>query len=90
MGWSDVGSWDALYELAAKDETGNVHGGDVISIDSSNCLVRTDGPIVAISGVQDLIVVATGDAIVILPRGSSQSVKQIVDELKKRDHSALK
>lgn len=89
MGWSDVGSWDALYDLAEKAADTNVHRGDVVSIDSSGCLIHSNGPTVAAVGVKDLIVIATGDAILILPRGSSQTVKQLVDELKTREHPAL-
>jgi len=89
MGWSDVGSWDALYELAEKMGDDNVHRGDVVSLASSGCLVHSDGPMVAMVGVKDLIVIATGDAVLILPRGSSQNVKQLVDELKKREHPVL-
>jgi len=89
MGWSDVGSWDALYELAEKAPDGNVHRGDVVSLDSDGCLIHTDGPAVATVGVKDLIVIATKDAVLILPRGSSQNVKKLVDELKAREHPAL-
>lgn len=89
MGWSDVGSWDALYGLAEKAVDGNVHHGDIVSIDSKGCLIHSSGPAVATVGVNDLIVIATGDAVLILPRGSSQDVKKLVDELKKREHPAL-
>jgi mannose-1-phosphate guanylyltransferase len=87
MGWSDVGSWDALYALEAGDD-GHAHAsannGDVIAIDTKNCLLRTDGLRIAAVGVSDLIVVASGNDILILPRGQSQKVKQIVDTLKRR------
>lgn len=89
MGWSDVGSWDALYALATKDPSGNSQRGDVVMLDSSGCLIHSDGPAIAVSGVKDLIVIATGEAILILPRGSSQNVKQLVDELKARGHPSL-
>lgn len=89
MGWSDVGSWDALHELAAKDDADNVHHGEVLSIDSSGCLIRSDGPLVAAIGVKDLIVVATGDTVLILPRGSSQNVKRAVEALKQARHATL-
>ncbi len=89
MGWSDVGSWDALHEIAARDAEGNAHHGDVLAIDTSGCLIRTDGPLVAAVGVKDLIVIATGDAILIMPRGSSQEVKRAVDALKKQGHVTL-
>jgi len=89
MGWSDVGSWDALHEIAGKDEDGNVHRGEVIALDTSGCLIRTEGPLVAAIGVKDLIIVATGDAVLVLPRGSSQEVKRAVDWLKRERHGAL-
>jgi mannose-1-phosphate guanylyltransferase/mannose-1-phosphate guanylyltransferase/mannose-6-phosphate isomerase len=89
MGWSDVGSWDALHELGLGDEQGNVLHGDVVTIDSSGCLVRSEGPVVTLAGVKDLIVVATRDAVMVLPRGSSQDVKKIVEELKKKGHVTL-
>ncbi|HEX8447776.1 MAG TPA: mannose-1-phosphate guanylyltransferase/mannose-6-phosphate isomerase [Sphingomonas sp.] len=89
MGWSDVGSWDALHQLAARDGDGNAIHGDVVAIDTRGCLIRTDGPLVAMVGVSDLIVVATGDAILILPRGESQEVKRAIAALKERGHVTL-
>ena len=88
MGWSDVGSWDALHELAA-DLDGNAHHGEVVAIDTSGCLIRSEGPLIAAVGVKDLIVIATGDAVLILPRGSSQDVKRAVEALKRDGHIAL-
>lgn len=82
MGWSDLGSWDALYELLEKDEAGNALSGDALAIDSANMLIRSDGPTVTAVGVSDLIVVATGDAVLVLPRGESQRVKDMVEALK--------
>jgi len=89
MGWSDVGSWDALHSLADPDEAGNCHHGEVIALDTSNCLIRSDGPLVAAIGVSDLIVVATDDAVLVMPRGASQDIKRIVEELKRTKHIAL-
>jgi mannose-1-phosphate guanylyltransferase len=89
MGWSDVGSWDALHALADKDASGNVHHGEVIAIDTHGCLIRSDGPVVAAVGVSDLIVIATKDAVLILPRGSSQNVKQAIAALKRDGHATL-
>lgn len=89
MGWSDVGSWDALHALAEKDGQGNHGHGEVLAIDTTNCLIRTEGPLVATVGVRDLIVIATGDAVLILPRGSSQEVKRAVEALKEQGHIAL-
>ena len=89
MGWSDVGSWDALYSLGNADEQGNVTQGDVVAIDTEGCLIRSEGPVITAAGVRDLIVVATHDAVMILPRGSSQNVKKIVDRLKSGGHATL-
>lgn len=85
MGWSDVGSWDAVHTLGPVDERGNTHIGDIVAIDTENCLIRTDGPSVATIGVSDLIVVATGKHVLILPRGRSQDVKRLVEAIKKRE-----
>jgi len=84
MGWSDVGSWDALHALGPHDASGNAIGGEVIAIDAENCLIRTDGPTIAAVGVSDLIIVASGDKLLILPRGRSQDVKKIVEALEAR------
>ncbi|ATY33623.1 mannose-1-phosphate guanylyltransferase/mannose-6-phosphate isomerase [Sphingomonas psychrotolerans] len=84
MGWSDVGSWDALYAISEADGDGNVCRGDVVAIDTVNCLVRSEpGKRVALVGVSDLIVVATGNDILVLPRGRSQEIRKIVDALKR-------
>jgi len=83
MGWSDVGSWDALHALSDCDEDGNSCPNDeAVLIDTTNCLVRTDGARVAMVGVSDLIVIASGKDILILPRGQSQDVKKVVEALK--------
>lgn len=89
MGWSDIGSWDALYDLLPRDGNANAHVGEVVALDSARCLVRSDGPVVTLAGVSDLIVIATGDAVLILPRGSSQDTKRIVEALKERAHPTL-
>jgi mannose-1-phosphate guanylyltransferase len=89
MGWSDVGSWDALHALGTSDGSGNVIKGDVLAIDTEGCLLRSEGPVITTAGVRDLIVVATRDAVMILPRGSSQEVKKIVEGLKATGHATL-
>jgi mannose-1-phosphate guanylyltransferase len=84
MGWSDVGSWDALHAISHADAGGNVVRGDAVVIESSNCLVRAEaGKRVALVGVEDLIVVASGDDILVLPRGRSQEVKKIIEAMQK-------
>jgi mannose-1-phosphate guanylyltransferase/mannose-1-phosphate guanylyltransferase/mannose-6-phosphate isomerase len=82
MGWSDVGSWDAVHALGVADPQGNVISGEVIALESTNCLIRSDGPTVAALGVADLIVVATADHVLILPRGRSQEVKRLLEAVK--------
>ena len=89
MGWSDVGCWDALHGIATRDADDNAHHGEVLAIDTSGCLIRSDGPLVAAIGVKDLIIIATGDAVLIMPRGSSQDVKRAVEALKKQGHITL-
>lgn len=81
-GWSDVGSWSALYDLGTRDADGNVAIGDVITVEASGNLVRAGaGKRVAMLGVSDLIVIAHGDDILIIPRGRAQEVKTIVEAL---------
>ena len=89
LGWSDVGSWAALYDAAEKDEAGNAAGGDMLAIDSAGCLIRSEGPLVAAIGVEDLVIVATADAVLVVPRGDSQRVKEAVEALKAQGRDAL-
>ncbi|MBA2921194.1 mannose-1-phosphate guanylyltransferase/mannose-6-phosphate isomerase [Sphingomonas sp. MAH-20] len=85
MAWSDVGSWDAVHGLGTPDGQGNVLSGAVVALDSADCMIRSDGPTVAALGVSDLIVVATRDQVLILPRGRSQEVKQLLDAVRARE-----
>ena len=93
MDWSDLGSWDALHQLAvetgAVDADGNALSGDALAIDADNNLLRAEGTLIAAVGVDNLIVVATPDAVLVLPRGESQRVKEAVDALKATDHRTL-
>jgi mannose-1-phosphate guanylyltransferase/mannose-1-phosphate guanylyltransferase/mannose-6-phosphate isomerase len=84
MGWSDVGSWEALHAIGDKDGAGNVLSGDVVAIDSRDCLIRSDGPVIVTLGAEDLIVVATERAVLIAPRGESQRVREAVEALQRR------
>lgn len=83
MGWSDIGSWAALGDLSQNGEGGD---GEVIAIDCTDSYIRSDGPLVAAIGVSDLIVVATADAVLILPKDRAQDVKQITADLKAKDY----
>ena len=81
-GWSDLGSWEAFYEVSPKDADGNACEGDVIVENSSNCYLRSSGRLIAALDVHDLAVVETRDAILITDRRKSQDVKQVVEKLK--------
>ncbi len=76
MGWSDVGSWDSLFDISEKDANTNSVLGDARLIDSKGNLIRSNGLRINMIGVDDLIVVAQGDEILIVPRGHSQDVKK--------------
>lgn len=82
LGWSDVGSWGALWELGRKDDAGNVAVGDVLLEGARHCYVRSDGILTAVVGLQDAIVVVTEDAVLAMHRDRSQDVKRIVDRLR--------
>ena len=82
IGWSDVGSWNALWELADKDAAGNAAIGDVVLEGARDCYVRSDGVLTAVVGLEDVVVVVTGDAVLAMHRDKAQDVKQIVDRLK--------
>lgn len=83
MGWNDVGSWKALLTEAQRDIDGNVVLGDVVTEDTRGCYVRADsGSMVATLGVEDLVIVATSDAVLVARQDRSQDVKRIVDRLK--------
>lgn len=82
VGWTDVGSWSALWDLGAKDTGGNVALGDVLLEDATDCYVRTDGTLTAVVGLQDVVLVVTGDAVLAMHRDRAQDVKKIVDRLR--------
>ncbi|MFA4838718.1 MAG: mannose-1-phosphate guanylyltransferase [Candidatus Neomarinimicrobiota bacterium] len=81
--WSDVGSWDAVYELMPKDENNNILIGDITAIDSSGCYVYSRKNVVATIGVKDLIVIQSKDSILIVHRNESEKVKDLVDLLER-------
>jgi mannose-1-phosphate guanylyltransferase / mannose-6-phosphate isomerase len=82
IGWSDVGSWDSLFAISERDADGNFSSGNVVSVESSDCLFMGAKRLVAAVGVSDLIVVDSEDAVLVCPRGRSQEVRKIVDRLK--------
>jgi mannose-1-phosphate guanylyltransferase/mannose-1-phosphate guanylyltransferase/mannose-6-phosphate isomerase len=81
-GWSDVGSFAALHEAAGKDADGNAFSGDVLAVDARDCLIRSEGPLVAALGIEELVIVATGDAVLVARKGDSQRVRELVERLK--------
>nr|MDP2190826.1 mannose-1-phosphate guanylyltransferase/mannose-6-phosphate isomerase [Rhodoferax sp.] len=83
-GWSDVGAWDALWQVLPKDDCGNVSQGDVLLQDCHNTLVLSERRLVACVGVSDLVVVETADAVLVVHKDWTQDVKKIVDTLKKQ------
>ncbi len=85
IGWSDVGSWSALWDIGAKDDDGNVIKGRVMAQDSGGSYLRSENPLIAVIGVQDMVVVATEDAVLVTPLDRTQEVKQVVDRLKRED-----
>jgi mannose-1-phosphate guanylyltransferase/mannose-6-phosphate isomerase len=87
IGWSDVGSWSALWEVQRRDADGNAQRGDVYLDGVSNSLVRAESRIVAVVGVQDLVVVETQDAVLVAHKDQVQRVKQVVDHLKAKDRT---
>jgi mannose-1-phosphate guanylyltransferase/mannose-6-phosphate isomerase len=86
MGWSDVGSWQSLWEIAARDGSGNAIEGDVVAVNVSNSYLRSEGPLLAAVGFDDLVVVATQDAVLVTRRGATQDVKKLVEEIERSGH----
>ncbi|MDT8375567.1 MAG: mannose-1-phosphate guanylyltransferase/mannose-6-phosphate isomerase [Mariprofundaceae bacterium] len=84
IGWSDVGSWDAVYDISDHDENGNALAGDVLSFDCKNSLIRSESKLLAAVDLEDVIVVETPDAILLTRRGESQRVREIVDVIRAR------
>ncbi|RRN53998.1 mannose-1-phosphate guanylyltransferase/mannose-6-phosphate isomerase [Pseudoxanthomonas sp. SGNA-20] len=82
VGWNDVGSWAALWEVAEQDGEGNAHHGDVISIGCRNTLAWGDGRLVALLGLEDIVVVDTDDTLLVAHKDRVQEVKEIVTRLK--------
>jgi mannose-1-phosphate guanylyltransferase/mannose-6-phosphate isomerase len=89
MGWNDIGSWDALWSIGDKDGAGNVMLGDVIAEDSKNSYFRSEERLIAALGVEDLIVVATGDVVLVARRDRAQDIKSLVARLERAGRSEL-
>ncbi len=82
IGWSDLGSWAALWEAGAKDARGNVASGPVEMVDADGCYVRSEGILTGVIGLKDVVVVTAEDAVLVMPRDRAQDVKLLVDRLR--------
>jgi mannose-1-phosphate guanylyltransferase / mannose-6-phosphate isomerase len=89
-GWNDVGSWSALYDVLEKDSDGNVARGDVVLERCKNSYVLSTGRLVATIGLDGFVVIETPDAVAVLPQREAQSIKTIVDRLKRAGRSEVR
>ncbi|EFB4379231.1 mannose-1-phosphate guanylyltransferase/mannose-6-phosphate isomerase [Escherichia coli] len=88
--WSDVGSWSALWEVSPKDDKGNVLTGDTFLHNASNCYINTDEKLIAAIGVDDLVIINTKDAVLVVNKDQVQDVKKVVEYLKANHRSEYK
>lgn len=84
-GWNDVGSWSALWEVNERDNNGNALTGDIFTHKTSNCYINTDDTLVAAIGVENLVIVNTKDAVLVIDKSQVQDVKKVVEFLKSND-----
>jgi len=89
FGWSDIGSWQAISELYASDKAGNRIKGKAIMVGSTDCFVQSEERVVAAVGVNNLIIVDTGDAVLVADRNQAQDVKEVVAQLSELKHEAV-
>jgi mannose-1-phosphate guanylyltransferase/mannose-6-phosphate isomerase len=80
--WSDIGSWDAIFDVAERDAAGNAVQGPVVTMDAANCVIHSEDRLTAVAGVNDLVVVSTADAVLVIPRDRAQNVRELVEKLK--------
>lgn len=88
VGWSDVGSWNALGELEPCDASGNVVSGEALLHDTKNCYIRSSDRMIGTVGLEDMIVIDTPDALLVAKKDRSQDVKHLFASLKQRGHDA--
>jgi mannose-1-phosphate guanylyltransferase / mannose-6-phosphate isomerase len=81
--WSDIGSWDAIFDVAERDKSGNAIQGTAVTFDARSCVIHSDGRLTAVIGATDLVVVSTPDAVLVVPRSRAQEVRDLVAQLKK-------
>jgi mannose-1-phosphate guanylyltransferase/mannose-6-phosphate isomerase len=80
--WSDIGSWDAIFDIAPRDTSGNAIHGTVVTADTRNCVIHSVDRLTAVLGAEDLVVVSTPDAVLVTPRARAQEVRELVGKLK--------
>jgi mannose-1-phosphate guanylyltransferase/mannose-6-phosphate isomerase len=80
--WSDIGSWDAIFDIASRDKSGNSVHGTVVTTDTRNCVIHSVDRLTAVLGADDLVVVSTPDAVLVVPRARAQEVRELVTKLK--------
>jgi mannose-1-phosphate guanylyltransferase/mannose-6-phosphate isomerase len=85
--WNDIGSWDSLYDVLEKDVSGNIALGDINMVDTRNCLILGNKRLIATIGLEDCLIVETGDALLVSKRGAAQKVKDVVNKLKEAGRS---
>ena len=81
--WSDVGNWAAVFDIAERDAAGNAGHGPAVTLDAQDCLIHADEVLTAVVGAKDMMVVASRDAVLVVPRERAEAVKELVAELKK-------
>lgn len=84
--WSDIGSWDAIWQVLPKDEQGNAVHGKGVTENAAGCLIHSEGMLTTVVGAENLVVVATPDAVMVVPRSETQRVKHLVEQLHKKGH----
>jgi mannose-1-phosphate guanylyltransferase len=84
-GWSDVGSWETLWEISPQDGHGNAASGDVLLDDVAGSIVRAEHRLIAVMGLDNVVVVETEDAVLVTSKDRSQDVKKIVEELRRQE-----
>ena len=90
IGWSDVGSWEAVSRLLQPDDAGNTTSGDTVVVDARNNFIYADERVVAALGVSDLMVIDTADALLVAAKDRAQDVKKVVEVLKQRGHESFR
>ena len=88
--WSDIGSWNGFWDVMPKDENGNSTGGDVCMLDTTDSIIMSEHRLVATIGIENLAVIETADAVLVVPRDKSQNVKELVSWLKKNKRNEYK